>query len=85
MAEFIWIGSTIGAALGLTHGIHLFRRIAARPAGGHGPGGPAQGLYYALWAFLLWTVFGAYVLALWLLGVLLYPVVRTLRGSRPAA
>ena len=60
-------------------------RAAPRPPGGRGPGGRIQGLYYALWSLVLWTVFGSYVLAFWLLGLLAYPVVRASRGSGATA
>jgi hypothetical protein len=85
VAEFLWLGSTLGALLGLTHGVYLYRRIAAREPGGDGPGGRLQGLYYAFWALLLWTLFGSYVLAFWVLGLLAYPLVRMIRGARAAA
>ena len=30
MVEFLWLGSALGVLLGLTHGVYLYRRIAAR-------------------------------------------------------
>ena len=83
MAEFLWLGSALGAVLGLSHGVYLYRQMAARTPNERAASGKAQALYYALWTFVLWTVFGAYALAFWLLGVLAYPVVRLVR--RPAA
>ena len=44
----------------------------------------AQGLYYALWAFVLWILFGSYVLAFWILGLLAYPIVRLVQRQRVA-
>ena len=85
MTGFLWAGCALGALLGLVHGVSVYQRIAPRPAAGRGPGGRLQGLYYGLWTFLLWTLFGAYVLAFWLLGVVAYPLVRTFRGPRAAA
>jgi hypothetical protein len=80
MSEYLLLGSVVGAVLGLTHGISVYRQIAARNSTGIGPGGSLQGLYYALWTFALWTLFGSYVLVFWLLGALGYPIVRLIRG-----
>ena len=82
MAECLWLGSALGAVLGLSHGVYLYRQMAARTPKGRDASGKARALYYALWTFVLWTVFGAYALTFWLLGVLAYPVVRLIR--RPA-
>jgi hypothetical protein len=68
MVEFLSIGSTLGAVVGLLHGIYLYRQQTARAAANDPTGNGAAGLYYGLWAFVLWTLFGAYVLAFWLLG-----------------
>jgi hypothetical protein len=85
MIEFLWLGSALGTILGLAHGVYLYRQIAARAPAGSGSGGKLQGLYYALWVFLLWTLFGSYVLAFWVLGVLAYPIVRLIRRPRTAS
>ena len=85
MVEFLWLGSALGTVLGLVHGVSLYRRNAPRGPGGDGPGGRLQGLYYALWALLLWTLFGSYVLAFWVLGFLTYPFFRLFRGARAPA
>ena len=79
MTGFLWLGSAIGAVLGLTHGANLYRQMAARAPAGSGTGGKARALYYALWTLLLWTVFGAYALLFWILGLLAYPLVRLIR------
>lgn len=70
---FVWIGATIGACLGLLHGAQLYRSINAR-----GHGSPWRGLYTAVWAFALWTLFGSYVLAFWLIGIGIRTVVQLL-------
>jgi branched-subunit amino acid ABC-type transport system permease component len=69
MGEFLWIGSALGAVPGLLHGIHLYRQQAARPL---------TGAYYGLWAFALWTLFGSYLLAFWILGALAMGIARLL-------
>lgn len=63
MMAFIWIGTSLGAVLGLLHGISVFRQQSTRAGGSFG-----KALYFALWTLALWVVFGAYVLAFWILG-----------------
>lgn len=68
MDLFIWIGSAFGAVLGCLHGVYLYRKISARASAAGAPGIDVRGLYYAVWTFVLWTIFGSYVLAFWLVG-----------------
>ncbi len=84
MDYFLLIGSALGALLGLLHAVYLFRQIAVRAPADGTPGGKAQGLYYAVWAFVLWILFGSYVLAFWIFGLLAYPIVRLVRRQRVA-
>jgi len=83
MELFLWIGSALGAVLGLLHGAYLYRQIAARAANG-GTGLNIQGLYYGVWTFVLWTIFGSYVLALWLVGAVASSLVRLIPKRRSA-
>ena len=85
MDEFFWLGSAIGAVIGIAHGVNLYRQMAARAPAGRATSGKAQALYYALWTLLLWTVFGAYALLFWILGILAYPIVRLIRRPRTAS
>lgn len=76
MDTFLWIGGALGAVLGVLHGFSLYRKMVARAAtAGTGAGTGAdiggsagRALYFGLWTFVLWTVFGSYVLAFWLIG-----------------
>ena len=68
MDLFLWTGSAFGAVLGVLHGAYLYREIAERAPAAGAKGVNARGLYYAVWAFALWTLFGSYILALWLVG-----------------
>jgi hypothetical protein len=70
MHVFLWIGSALGAVLGLLHGVYLYRQQAAAA------GGRAMGLYYGVWAFALWTLFGSYVRAFWILGLVAHTISR---------
>lgn len=83
MEYFIWLGILLGASLGTIHSIQLYREISARDAnfGATANGFNIRGLYYALWTFGLWCLFGSYVLALWLMGLIAKALHRILRGS----
>jgi len=81
MTAFLWAGGALGAILGLVHGFHLFRRQAARNAHRGAILGPAIGFYYGVWAFVLWALFGAYLLGFWILGCAGYAISR-LRPAR---
>src|SRR5262245_37175864 len=84
MGTFLWIGSAFGAAVGLLHGVYLYRQQVARASANDPIGRRAAAAYYGLWAILLWTIFGAYVLAFWILGAVAWPVARLiLRVVRP--
>jgi hypothetical protein len=83
MELFLWIGSALGAVLGLLHGACLYRDIAARAANG-GAALNVRGLYYGVWTFALWTIFGSYVLALWLVGAIASSLVRLIPRQRSA-
>jgi hypothetical protein len=65
VSAFLWAGSALGIVVGVLHGIDLWRRH-----------GGAKGLYCALWALALWTLFGAYVLAFWILGAVFWLIGR---------
>jgi hypothetical protein len=84
MANFLWLGSAFGAIFGMLHGIYLYRQQAACALASGTTGGRAIGLYYGLWAFALWTLFGAYVLALWVLGSIAYLIARLVSRRRMA-
>ena len=70
MALFLWIGCACGATLGLLHALYLYRQIAARNSTDGATGINRRGLYYGTWTLVLWTIFGSYVLAFWLIGAI---------------
>lgn len=83
MEDMIVFAGALGAVLGLAHGYWIYRQVSARHSTGAGLSGRARGVYYALWTLALWTVFGTYVLAFWILGSVCYPVVQLLVGGKP--
>ena len=84
MNEFLLIGSTFGAVLGLLHGIYLYQLQASRAVASGLTGSRAKGLYYGLWTFALWTLFGSYVLAFWILGSVASVIARLIPGRHAA-
>lgn len=63
MQEFLWAGTFLGAVIGLIHAIHIFgQKMTDRDTSLTGA------VYFALWTFALWTLFGAYLLAFWVIG-----------------
>ena len=74
----LWAGSLVGVLLGLAHAAYVYRVAAQAVPVGAEPN-HTRGLYFALWTFGLWLVFGSYVLILWLIGVLLYTIFKAFR------
>ena len=74
----LWAGSVVGVLLGLAHAAYVYRVIANETPAGTAPN-HTRGLYFALWTFGLWIIFGSYVLVLWLAGVVLYLIFKAFR------
>ena len=76
MSEFILFATLAGFICGVLHAAHILLRHHQLP------GGSAYGplVYRALWAVLLWTAFGAYLIVFWILGFVLRLLIR--RGAR---
>ena len=62
-----WLGTALGFAVGLLHAI----QIVATGSKDTSPDRRFARLYGAFWAIGLWTLFGAYLLILWLLAFVL--------------
>ena len=84
MEDLLWLGAGLGALLGVLHGVYLYRSLVADARAGGAPHSRAAALYYGLWAFVLWTLFGPYVLAFWVLGMLVYAAVSVAKSARSA-
>lgn len=63
MSTFLLMGAVLGAAIGVLHAGYLYRD---RVAHGHSSIGSAA--WYAAWTAALWTLFGPYLLAFWIVG-----------------
>jgi hypothetical protein len=78
MSGFLWAGGMFGALFGLIHAVQIYRqRMTDERAS------PVRAAYFALWAVGLWTLFGAYLLAFWIIGAVGLAVSR-LRGPAEA-
>ncbi len=85
MSTALMIGTSVGAVIGLFHACYVYRQevgefpaaLADRPVATRAGAG-----YYALWTFLLWVAFGAYVFFLWLVSVVAYTICKAVRTAR---
>jgi hypothetical protein len=83
----LWIGSAVGAVLGLFHAGYVYRQHLSDSA--NAPAGISfaarlRAGYYAVWTLGLWILFGSYVLYLWVLGCILYLLYKAVPKSRAA-
>ncbi|MDJ0893753.1 MAG: hypothetical protein QNJ92_01315 [Alphaproteobacteria bacterium] len=88
MSIVLWLGSALGAAIGLLHAGYIYRQEVTEvpPARRERPFATrARAAYFALWAFALWVVFGSYLLVLWLLAVIAHGVYRVVAPTARAA
>ena len=76
MEQFLYWGTVLGVVFGTLHAPLVYRsRIADEGAS------PARAAYFAAWALMLWALFGAYLLAFWLIGATGIAVSRLKRGA----
>ena len=80
MIEFLWTGTAAGAAIGLLHMLYTLATRLGRPGLN-----PLKTVWQGLWTWALWTLFGAYVLAFWILGAICLGLSKLLHGRRGAA
>ena len=76
MAQFFWLGTGLGFLAGALHAAHIIGTQSSLP----GSDARTLAVYRAIWALVLWTVFGSYLLALWCAGL----IMSTLSGRRAA-
>jgi hypothetical protein len=79
MSVVLWIGVALGAVIGLFQMLYIFVTRLGRPGLS-----TAKTLWQGVWTWALWTLFGAYVLAFWMLGAGLLGVSRLLGHRRHA-
>lgn len=75
MGDILFFGACIGGVIGALHAIHF---VATRLAG---PGSPLRTIWHGAWLLVLWTALGTYVLALWLIGVLVLVIAKAVSST----
>ena len=78
---FMWAGAVLGFAAGLIHAVQILLTQPSLP----GRNSKAMACYRALWAIALWTLFGGYLLLMWIVAVILRPVLGLLARRRRVA
>ena len=63
LTTLLWIGTIVGLVAGLVHAVHIISVQTRLP----GADAVAMAWWRALWAVVLWTAFGGYLLLMWLL------------------
>jgi len=80
LTTLLWLGSVLGMIAGVFHAVNIFRCQAELP----GPDARQIAIYRAVWAFALWSLFGAYLLILWIVGALAKPLSELSKRRRAA-
>ena len=80
LVEFLWTGTIAGAVVGLFHMLFTFSTRLGQPGLS-----PLKTLWQGVWTWVLWTLFGAYVLAFWILGAVCLGVARLRLAKRASA
>ena len=86
MSTVLIVGSIFGAVIGLFHAYGVYaRRVGDFPerARQHPVRVRAWASYAALWTWVLWIIFGSYVLVLWLVSVPIWAVCQVVKSPRP--
>ncbi len=76
MVTALLIGSLFGGTVGLAHAGYVFKSLATPQSPARHTAGRARAVYFSLWTFALWVLFGTYVLSLWLLAIALRAIGR---------
>lgn len=81
-------GASVGTLIGVLHAGYVYRhavREAPATLREHPVMMRIRAGYYALWTFLLWVVFGSYVLFLWMASVAVYAAYKGVKMVRPSS
>lgn len=80
MDTFLLIGAALGAAIGLLHAPLVFRNRLR-----DGGASTLKAVYFGVCCFVLWALFGPYLLFFWIVGALLLTLARLRRPGGEAA
>jgi hypothetical protein len=74
----VWVGTLVGAILGVAHAVYVYRVVAHGVPTGTSPD-QVRGIYFAIWTVLLWILLGSYIVVLWLAGIAMYLLFKAFR------
>ena len=77
MGTFFWFATGLGFIAGLAHAVNILATQWRLP----GADAKAMAMYRAAWAVVLWTLFGSYLVALWIVGLVLKPLIGRNRAT----
>lgn len=75
MHPFLVAGTALGAACGIFHAVSIWRQRRRDGAD------EASAAWFAAWTLALWTLFGAYLLAFWVIGLAGMAIARVARRA----
>ena len=78
MDMLVWVGTIIGMSFGLFHAVYVYRFAVTEPPA-DSASSRVRSFYYAFSTFVLWALFGTYVLVLWLVGAVFFAVFKAFR------
>ena len=67
LATIFWLGTLAGCIVGIVHAVYIISQHSGLP----GTNSTAQSWWRALWALVLWPLFGGYLLIMWGLAAIL--------------
>ena len=85
MTDFLLIGSALGALIGFFHAWRIYAGQVETGLAIEGNGASRvrlRAFYSALWTWALWTIFGSYLFALWLISIVIYVPFKMLKPAR---
>ena len=74
----LWTGTVLGALIGVVHAFHIYRSQSQIA----GADSRAMALYRGFWAIVLWTLFGGYLLVMWVIGAIARPIYQLATKSK---
>ncbi|MEW2915338.1 hypothetical protein [Leisingera sp. JC11] len=77
MSTYLLVGTAMGAIVGFLHMLNILQARLGRPGLA-----PFKTVWQGIWTWILWTLFGAYVLTFWILGAVLLGVSKLMNGPR---
>ncbi len=68
--NLLWTGTVVGAVVGAFNAAYVYQTV--RDTAPEAATNQTRAIYYAVWTFTLWVLFGSYLLFLWVIAAVLY-------------